>query len=39
MKEILKQLFKALSILAFVVLAIAIIFFLFAISQLTDAWQ
>lgn len=39
MKEILKQAFRALAILAFVVLAMGIKFFLFATSQLADAWS
>jgi len=38
MKEILKQVFKVLAILAFVLLAIGAIFFLFVISELVDTW-
>jgi hypothetical protein len=37
MKEILKEVFKAFAILAFVILAIGAILFLFVISQLIDA--
>jgi len=39
MKEILKEAFKAIIILAILILVLGTIFFLFAISQLVDAWK